>query len=322
MPSPWVKLGLNLSESHYLITYIITCTCLLCRYLRHKRPLERDDKKGTDENGAPKKKRRGQNKHRPPTRIPFSEQLCPTLHIRAGETCHYGDKCRYEHDVKKFLENKPADIPRPCHMYSTYGLCPAGLACRFSASHVVRGENVVNKDVYRADRVAASCNVLDKSLQKNLRKRNVSFERSATFLKKLGKGIENNSSGRGKGTNNGDSSVNEGNLSSNAACNDETVTKESLPDEANVTSNETASDVQCDSSGDVSSAEGKDSEMTVRIKQDAPDHQTSGDITMPAVTPEETMSAEDRQVTCGAFTDEDTIKLRPSEIRKVCMSSA
>lgn len=290
-----------------------TMYLLLCRYLRHKRSIgEIDDALSTGENNSskpPKKKRRGQNKHRPSTRIPFSEQLCPTLHIKSGNACHYGDKCHYVHDVEKFLASKPVDIPGLCYMYTRYGLCPAGVACRFSTSHVVGGENVINEDVYRSDRAGSSCNVLDKSLQKCLRKRSVSFVRSAQLLKKLEKGVKGSDVGdRDTSTCSVDPKSTSAskdadiNCPSGTACDEQGTTEE-----VRTSIGSTVSGGHTDSVTDATQVEDSSS-----IEQTSPDQLASGCVIAPTA-----LDSRGEKATCGPFTDEDTVRLRHPEIKKV-----
>lgn len=145
----------------------------------------------------PKKRRHGQNKHRPrAVRIDFSEMLCPSLHdMRCRDidhTCPYGDKCRYTHNTATFMMSKPADIGDSCYMFDKYGLCLYGPACRYSKSHVTKEFlNVVKEGVEEhecAERPVS--NTLSKQLQIDLRKRRVQFERSNAYLERLGKGKE------------------------------------------------------------------------------------------------------------------------------------
>ena len=135
-----------------------------------------------------KKKKRGQNKHRPRSRIPFSKQLCPSLHIKSRDnnTCSFGDKCRYTHDVSTYMASKPPDLGEKCIVFETFGQCPYSLACRFGSCHLTSDyKNVVNEDVFDSNCPSPTINVLSKTLQERLRKRAVKFPRSEAYLKKL-----------------------------------------------------------------------------------------------------------------------------------------
>ena len=37
--------------------------------------------------------------------------------------CHWGEKCRYSHDVEAYLQGKPADLPGRCP-FSSLDECP------------------------------------------------------------------------------------------------------------------------------------------------------------------------------------------------------
>ena len=41
------------------------------------------------------------------------------------DKCHWGDKCRYSHDVEAFVKAKPADLPGRCP-FSATGECTFG----------------------------------------------------------------------------------------------------------------------------------------------------------------------------------------------------
>lgn len=139
---------------------------------------------------AKRKRRRGQNKHRPRSKIPFSEMLCPSLHVSSSRggaaTCPFGDKCHYMHDVAQYMLTKPPDIADTCYNFETFGKCPFGPACRFASSHLNSNyENLVNKEIFESSDRVHTLNVLSKSLQENLRKRTVEYPESDAYLDRL-----------------------------------------------------------------------------------------------------------------------------------------
>lgn len=153
-----------------------------------------------------KRRQRGQNKHRPRTKVPFSEQLCPSLHsgatardasrvaagdsgrVAAGDTaaCQFGDTCRYMHDIPTYLASKPPDLGKSCILYETFGRCLYGLACRFGGVHITPDHrNVTNMEVFDPQRADSTVNVISKTLQERLRKRTLKFPRSEAYLESL-----------------------------------------------------------------------------------------------------------------------------------------
>ncbi|XP_071452039.1 tRNA-dihydrouridine(47) synthase [NAD(P)(+)]-like [Hetaerina americana] len=142
-----------------------------------------------------RKRQRGQNKARPPPmKFNRHDNLCPQL-LDLGCTgnqegmktgaCQNEDKCPFQHDILKFLENKPPDIGAECHVFKTYGLCPRGPTCRFASTHLTpEGKNVINSELWERTKSLppVSANILSKNLQITLRKRKYSFARSEAVL--------------------------------------------------------------------------------------------------------------------------------------------
>ena len=151
---------------------------------------------------AKRVRRRGQNKNRPrPAFIPFSEMLCPSYYHGDGSdvSCQFGEKCRYMHDIIKYMSTKPPDISDNCYLFKTYGRCPYGRACRFAKSHLTADfENVVNKSLYDPGQLGKVLNVIPRSLQEKLRKRQVPFVKSEAYLKRLNETKKNLSDGSGR----------------------------------------------------------------------------------------------------------------------------
>ncbi|KAL5493413.1 hypothetical protein EMCRGX_G014591 [Ephydatia muelleri] len=153
-----------------------------------KRPLQEPETDDDESQPPPgKRKKRGQNKQRPRAIIPYSQLLCPKLHsAHGGEGCRYGDKCRYLHDVARYMAVKPPDIGDRCYVYDTFGKCGYGAACRFALSHLTPDfANVVNEALYDPNRPSPLVNAVPKGLQENLRKKRFAFPRSDAFLRKL-----------------------------------------------------------------------------------------------------------------------------------------
>ncbi|XP_059015605.1 tRNA-dihydrouridine(47) synthase [NAD(P)(+)]-like isoform X1 [Mustela lutreola] len=134
------------------------------------------------------KRVRGQNKGRPhmkPTHYD-KNRLCPSLVQESAAKCFFGDRCRFLHDVGRYLETKPSDLGPRCVLFETFGRCPYGVTCRFAGAHLgPEGQNLVREERVQAPPVR---NGLDKALQQQLRKRKVRFERAEQALRQLSKG--------------------------------------------------------------------------------------------------------------------------------------
>lgn len=133
-------------------------------------------------------KERGQNKHRPRTKVSVCNQLCPSLYLYKGDEsfCRFGDKCRYMHSITDYLASKLPNISDECYMFENYGYCPYGLACRFNSKHISSDyHNLTNELLYNAGRAKSERNLLGKELQERLRKRKEEFPRSDRYLDML-----------------------------------------------------------------------------------------------------------------------------------------
>ena len=161
------------------------------------------DQTATSERPPPakrRKKERGQNKRRPrAAKVNHSDMLCPSLYHGSSSTanrpCQFGEKCRYSHNCAEFLVNKPPDIGETCYLFATLGRCPYGLACRYGNSHMTSDQqNVINDDLFDPDRAKTMRNIVSRSLQQKLRKREVDLPKSEHFLREFGK-VKNGSDG-------------------------------------------------------------------------------------------------------------------------------
>ncbi|MCI4381402.1 hypothetical protein PGIGA_G00251270 [Pangasianodon gigas] len=145
-----------------------------------------------DEQTEEKKKRRGQNKSRPHLKPHSYEdrRLCPSLIRESERKCFYGEKCKFIHDVADYMSTKPADLGDACYLYDTFGRCPYGVTCRFAKAHTGPDyKNLVNEELRKSLDIKETVrNHLDKELQRRLRKRQVSFKRSESFLKSISAG--------------------------------------------------------------------------------------------------------------------------------------
>lgn len=256
---------------------------------------------------AKRARRRGQNKHRPrPAFIPFSEMLCPSCYHGDGgtnNTCHFGDKCRYSHDVAKYISSKPPDIGNECYLFKIYGKCPYGRACRFAGSHLTADfENIVNESLYDPNCPGRTLNVIPRSLQEKLRKRQLSFVRSEAYLKRLKEmkkdtiestSVEQSSSSGGRGMKLGEQELRtkKGDIDSSGIQAGDDVDSRGMREEE-------GEQHACGSTS--SSSDGKQ-------------QVESGENTLPECSGGGGVCVQ----TCGPLTDEDTVNLKSAEKKTV-----
>ncbi|CAL9691587.1 unnamed protein product [Knipowitschia caucasica] len=137
-----------------------------------------------------KKQWRGQNKSRPHTKpTDYDEKrLCLSV-LKADKQCHYGERCRFYHDIGEYMKTKPADIGDKCYLHDTFGKCPYTVSCRFAMAHTTPDFKTVEKEdlVKEFEGRIVVKNILGKDLQNSLRKRSVKFPKSDEYLKVLAK---------------------------------------------------------------------------------------------------------------------------------------
>ncbi|KAL1952596.1 hypothetical protein VTO42DRAFT_4703 [Malbranchea cinnamomea] len=105
------------------------------------------EREGGEKKGKRREKARGQNTHRKFAKAQDEKGLCQTRQHRpefSPEPCQFGDSCRYEHDLRKYLkEHKREDLTTfngICPVWDAYGVCFAGWKCRFVGSHMKERE--------------------------------------------------------------------------------------------------------------------------------------------------------------------------------------
>lgn len=121
-----------------------------------------------------------------PQHLPVLPHCLPVSLQESAAKCFYGDRCRFLHDVGRYLETKPADLGPHCVLFETFGRCPYGVTCRFAGAHLgPEGQNLVKERLVQAPPIR---NGLDKVLQQQLRKRKIHFKRAEQALRQLSKG--------------------------------------------------------------------------------------------------------------------------------------
>lgn len=209
--------------------------------------------------------------------------MCLSLKEHA-ENCRFGSQCRFLHDVGEYMAVKPADLGDSCVLFQTFGKCIYGVTCRFAKTHL--GEdyrNLVNEDLVKQwEGKSQVRNNLSKELQQQLRKKKVCFEKANKYLCHLAKAGS-------KG----------GNKATSGSAGEKGVTNctasRSSPESVGLKHHgEEAQDLQVPTEG--------------------------GDAPKPVApqSPRPTSESENSAVkTIGSVTDEDIVKLRPCEKKKV-----
>ncbi|XP_001658172.2 tRNA-dihydrouridine(47) synthase [NAD(P)(+)]-like [Aedes aegypti] len=134
-----------------------------------------------------KKKNRGQNKNRD---LPFKEQddarLCKTLLDGKlnSEKCS-NPRCRFSHDLERFIQLKPKDIGDSCYIYSLKGYCNFGVTCRFAGAHLdEESNNKISEGIKREDHNLVSM-CLSFDLQNQLRKKSYNYSKANKIISKF-----------------------------------------------------------------------------------------------------------------------------------------
>lgn len=160
--------------------------------------------------GGQKKTKGGQNHSRQFGSSRDAIQLCKsmaTVNEFAERTCQYGEGCKYEHDIRKYLdEGKREDLTTfngLCPIWQAKGRCIRGWTCRFASSHSNEVERedgrkewvLVEKEsedggVYLDDETAASVGVVNMVSQADkiqLRKKKFQTSKADQYLEWLNK---------------------------------------------------------------------------------------------------------------------------------------
>ncbi|XP_078394589.1 tRNA-dihydrouridine(47) synthase [NAD(P)(+)]-like [Cetorhinus maximus] len=263
------------------------------------------------------KKARGQNKNRPhmkPKHYEHDQKLCTSVCQEPPRKCYFGDKCRFLHDVSKYLESKPSDLGDHCYIYDTYGKCQYGITCRYAKSHIgPDNKNLVNEDLMKTwEKTVIVKNSLSKELQQVLRKKKFYFGKSEQYLSKDNK-FENQGDAEKKIT--------------QSKCVEDNAVEMKLP----IGGSSTAVEENCSSVGSqgnittgpqsVSCTENtldnghvsEEKQKIVEIKETAVSSGTDTVIAKSVKNNKQVTSAK----TLGVVTDEDIIKLRSCEKKQL-----
>ncbi|KAM9254690.1 tRNA-dihydrouridine(47) synthase [NAD(P)(+)]-like [Cariama cristata] len=101
----------------------------------------REDAGAEEKEPVERKRARGQNKSRPCMKPNHYEQsrLCPSVTQGCAEKCYFGARCRFLHDIGEYMAVKPADLGHSCVLFETFGKCIYGVTCRFAQAHLGDG---------------------------------------------------------------------------------------------------------------------------------------------------------------------------------------
>ncbi|NWX92207.1 DUS3L synthase, partial [Nothoprocta pentlandii] len=96
---------------------------------------------GEEREPGQRKRARGQNKSRPCMKPNHYERsrLCPSVTQGCAEKCYFGSRCRFLHDINEYMAVKPADLGQNCVLFATFGKCIYGVTCRFAQAHLGDG---------------------------------------------------------------------------------------------------------------------------------------------------------------------------------------
>ncbi|KAF9921816.1 tRNA-dihydrouridine(47) synthase [NAD(P)(+)]-like protein [Linnemannia zychae] len=137
-----------------------------------------------DKHGKNKKKRGGQTHDRVVTRRVEDEvQLC--FKVARGIECDKGDSCKFNHDIKKYLDAKDKDIGTRCVNFENTGECQYGYKCRYLGAHMNADGNLIKDEAKIAAAENNTLNVFTHDLTLSLRSFKFDFSRSEAYLKKM-----------------------------------------------------------------------------------------------------------------------------------------
>jgi len=181
---------------------------------------------GKDDRKGKREKNRGQNKDRQFGTWGDTIQLCKSRAYsdeRSPADCQFGEKCRLEHDLRKYLnDGKREDLTTfdgKCPIWDVRGICPAGWKCRFVGSHSREidkddgiKELVLLKDEEKmkragisedGDREADIYNIIPLEVKKDLSRRKIKTAKAdayADWAEKWSKDLDQKNKAGGKHT--------------------------------------------------------------------------------------------------------------------------
>lgn len=138
------------------------------------------------DNNMGKKGKRGQNKARDLRQKREEVRFC--IRDRVGESgkCEFGDNCRNEHDLSKYLSTKPPDIGSVCPVYAAIGWCPSGVSCRWLYSHF-KDEALTEDPIKKEESLKTNYEVnrISVDVQHDLQRKRYDTSRSDKFIQRM-----------------------------------------------------------------------------------------------------------------------------------------
>lgn len=142
------------------------------------------------------RKSRGQNKKRDLKQLREEIRLCSSvIDPDSGRECPVGiERCKNTHDTEFYLTTKPPDIEGMCPVFDAIGYCPAGLKCRWLASHYDKETKKLLKDVAKRESAEKSdfeVNKIDADHRVQLQKNKYDFAKAELYVKYLDSLVQN-----------------------------------------------------------------------------------------------------------------------------------
>lgn len=141
-----------------------------------------DDDSGNNEESEPPNKRaklKGRNKQRPRNeKIEAKDKLCPA--VKENRDCRFGDNCKFNHNKQDFMSKKLPELDGKCYLFDTFGYCQYGLTCRYAHNHLTDNlQNVIKDEVFEKMKSQKKClNELDADTRQKLWKKKYNFKRA------------------------------------------------------------------------------------------------------------------------------------------------
>ncbi|KAJ8313578.1 hypothetical protein KUTeg_008139 [Tegillarca granosa] len=149
-----------------------------------------------NESGPPSKKikLKGRNKKRHlPPKTDRGDKLC---HALVHGHCKFGESCKFDHDIERFMKSKPEDIGENCYVFETFGKCPYSFACRYGKKHTAPDfSNIINNELYeKTGKFPTVYNTLDKKVQDDLRRKKYDFAKANKVFRQIEKFVDESKS--------------------------------------------------------------------------------------------------------------------------------